>query len=65
KFAIKGGSTVEYNEEQEKSISRVNLLIVSVKKHRSFAGTSVTVPELPRLGLLPVISADALPAYRC
>lgn len=56
---------MEYNEEQEKSISRVNLLIVSVKKHRSFAGTSVTVPELPRLGLLPVISADALPAYRC
>ena len=49
---------MEYNEEQEKEY-------ISVKKHRSFAGTSVTVPELPRLGLLPVISADALPAYRC
>ena len=56
---------MEYNEEQEKEyISRESLNRLC-KEAQELAGTSVTVPELPRLGLLPVISADALPAYRC
>ena len=56
---------MEYNEEQEKEyISRESLNRLCeeaqelrwYKRYRSGA---------PRLGLLPVISADALPAYRC